>query len=146
MVEQQYKKVHEINRLNALVNIKISLSFVRKHLYSIKDIIAVSRAGRSIIGWGGGAIFIYSCSAQLISFEIVIYILKSFVFTVCEHEYMNVAPPPPQLSIFRRCKKDQVCCLKDGTDGVVSTASTTTSNPLPTLYCYDISGSNDRGG
>ena len=35
---------------------------------------------------------------------------------------------------------------KDGTDGVVSTASTTTSNPLPTLYCYDISGSNDRGG
>ena len=43
-------------------------------------------------------------------------------------------------------KKDQVCCLKDGTDSVVSTASTTTSNPLSTLYCYDISGSNDRGG
>ena len=43
-------------------------------------------------------------------------------------------------------KKDQVCCLKDGTDGVVSTASTATSNPLPTLYCYDISGSKDRGG
>ena len=21
-----------------------------------------------------------------------------------------------------------------------------TSNPLPTLYCYDITGSNDRGG
>ena len=42
--------------------------------------------------------------------------------------------------------KDQACCLKDGTDGVVSTASATTSNPLPTLYCYDISGSNDRGG
>ena len=40
----------------------------------------------------------------------------------------------------------QVCCLKDATDGVVSTASATTSNPLPTLYCYDISGSNDRGG
>ena len=34
-------------------------------------------------------------------------------------------------------KKDQVCCLKDGTDGVVSTVSTATSNPLPTLYCYD---------
>ena len=30
--------------------------------------------------------------------------------------------------------------------GVVSTASTATSNPLPTLYCYDITGSNDRGG
>ena len=33
-------------------------------------------------------------------------------------------------------KTMQVCCLKDGTDGVVSTASATTSNPLPTLYCY----------
>ena len=43
-------------------------------------------------------------------------------------------------------KTMQVCCLKDGKDGVVSTASATTSNPLPTLYCYDISGSNDRGG
>ena len=43
-------------------------------------------------------------------------------------------------------KTKHVNCLKDGTDGVVSTASTTTSNPLPTLYCYDISGSNDRGG
>ena len=58
----------------------------------MKDIIAVRGAGRSIIG--GGAMFIYSCSAQLISFEIVIYILNSIVFTVCEHEYMNVAPPP----------------------------------------------------
>ena len=43
-------------------------------------------------------------------------------------------------------KTKYVCCLKDGTDGVMSTASTATSNPLPTLYCYDISGSNDRGG
>ena len=42
-------------------------------------------------------------------------------------------------------KKTKYVCLKDGTDGVVSTASTTTSNPLSTLYCYDISGSNDRG-
>ena len=43
-------------------------------------------------------------------------------------------------------KAMQVCCLKGGTDGVVSTASATTSNPLPTLCCYDVSGSNDRGG
>ena len=43
-------------------------------------------------------------------------------------------------------KKTKYVVLKDGTDGVVSTASTTTSNSLPTLYCYDISGSNDRGG
>ena len=41
VVEQQYKNVNEINRLNALVNCKISLSFVRKYLYSIKGIIAV---------------------------------------------------------------------------------------------------------
>jgi hypothetical protein len=43
-------------------------------------------AGISIIG-GGGQIFIYSCSAQLISFEID-------CFTVCDHEYMNICPPP----------------------------------------------------
>ena len=42
VLEQQYKNVNEINRLNALVNCKISLSFVRKHLYSIKDIIVVT--------------------------------------------------------------------------------------------------------
>ena len=60
-------------------------------------------AGRSIIG-GAFHIFIYSCYAQLISFEIEIKILKSIVFTVCEQEYMNMCPPPPppQLSIFRR--------------------------------------------
>ena len=39
---RSYKNVNEINRLNALVNWNISLSFVRKHLYSIKDIIAVT--------------------------------------------------------------------------------------------------------
>ena len=48
--------------------------------------------GRSI---SGGHIFIYSCYAQLISFEIEIKILKSIVFTVCEQEYMNICPPPP---------------------------------------------------
>ena len=44
---------------------------------------------------GGGHIFIYSCYAQLISFEIEIKILKSIAFTVCEQEYMNISPPPP---------------------------------------------------
>ena len=43
-------------------------------------------------------------------------------------------------------KKAKYVGSKDCTDVVVSTASTTTSNPLPTLYCYDISCSNDRGG
>ena len=26
------------------------------------------------------------------------FLLKAIVFTVCEHEYMNIQPPPPQLS------------------------------------------------
>ena len=52
-------------------------------------------AGRSIIG---RHIFIYSCDAQLIFFEIEIKILKSIVFTVCAQQYV----PPAQLSIFRR--------------------------------------------
>ena len=55
-------------------------------------------AGRSIIRGGGGYIHIF-VSAQLISFEIEIYILKSIVFKVCEQECMNI-------SIFRRpCNK-----------------------------------------
>ncbi len=60
---------------------------------------------RNIDNWGGGGgghIFIYSCYAQLISFEIEIKNLKSIVFTVCEQEYMNMCPPiidlPPPLS------------------------------------------------
>ncbi len=50
---------------------------------------------------GGGDIFIYSCYAQLISFEIEIKILKSIVFTVCEQEYMNICPPPPPPPNYR---------------------------------------------
>ena len=46
------------------------------------------------LGGGRGHIFICSCYAQLISFEIEIKILKSIVFTVCEQEYMNMCPPP----------------------------------------------------
>ena len=72
------------------------------------------------------------------------WLLTAYFEVIQEHFFREVT-----YSILRRCddgKKDQVCCLKDGTDGVVSTASTTTSNPLSTLYCYDISGSNDRGG
>ena len=71
-------------------------------------------------------------------------LLTAYFDVIQEHFFSEVT-----YSILRQCddgKKDQVCCLKDGTDGVVSTASTTTSNPLSTLYCYDISGSNDRGG
>jgi hypothetical protein len=48
---------------------------------------------RNIDNWGGGQIFIYSCSAQLISFETdCFYSLRTRIY-----EYL-----PPQLSIFRR--------------------------------------------
>ena len=46
-------------------------------------IIVSSRVANSIIK--GGNIFMYLCSALL---------LKSIVFMVCEHECMNIAPPP----------------------------------------------------
>ena len=45
---------------------------------------------------GGGCIFIYSCSARLISFEIN---LISKEISRAEHEYMNMHPPPPQLTL-----------------------------------------------
>ena len=56
--------------------------------------------------------------------------LTAYFEVIQEHFFREVT-----YSILRRCddgKKDQVCCLKDGTDGVVSTVSTTTSNPLST--------------
>ena len=49
-------------------------------------------AGRSIIG---GQIFVYSCSAQLISFEIdYFYSLRRRVY-----EYLPPPPPPPPINI-----------------------------------------------
>jgi hypothetical protein len=40
---------------------------------------------------GGGCIFVYSCSARLISFEMN---LNSKEIRRAEHEYMNIHPPP----------------------------------------------------
>ncbi len=45
-----------------------------------------------MLGGGGGGIFIYSCSARLISFEMN---LISKEIRRAEHEYMNIPPPPP---------------------------------------------------
>ena len=52
---------------------------------------------RALIGGGGGCIFIYSCSARRISFEMN---LISKEIRRAEHEYMNIhTPPPPQLTL-----------------------------------------------
>ncbi len=52
---------------------------------------------RALIGGGGGCIFIYSCSARRISFEMN---LISKEIRRAEHEYMNIhPPPPPQLTL-----------------------------------------------
>ena len=58
-------------------------------------IVIVVRSVASSISGGGGLVFIYSDSAQLISFEID-------CFYGVEHEYMNISPPPPQLSTLLR--------------------------------------------
>ena len=52
--------------------------------------------GRSIIPGGGERQYSY---IYVLPFQ---FLLKSIVFKVCEHEYMNISPPPPQLSIFYR--------------------------------------------
>ena len=53
---------------------------------------------RKVDNWGGGGqIFIYSYIHVLHH----LFPLKAIVFTVCEHEYMTICPPP-QLSTFRR--------------------------------------------
>ncbi len=45
---------------------------------------------RALIGWGGGGIFIYSCSSRLISFEMN---LISKEICRAEQEYMNIHTP-----------------------------------------------------
>ena len=60
-----------------VVQIRVDLNFADKIYYRA--------VASSIIG--GGLIFIYSGSAQ--------FLFKSIVFMVCEHEYMNISPPPP---------------------------------------------------
>ncbi len=55
----------------------------------------ISGVTRALIRGGGGeggCIFIYSCSARRISFEIK-FISKEI--RRAEHEYMNIHPPPP---------------------------------------------------
>ncbi len=49
---------------------------------------------RALIGGGGGGIFIYSCSARLISFEMKRLISKEI--RRAEHDYMNI--PLPQIN------------------------------------------------
>jgi hypothetical protein len=44
-------------------------------------------AGKSIIGGGGRYSYIHVLHH--------LFPLKAIVFTVCEHEYMNISPPPP---------------------------------------------------
>jgi hypothetical protein len=42
----------------------------------------------AIIGGGGGDVYTYICVLP------DGFLLKAIVFTVCEHEYMNIPPPP----------------------------------------------------
>ena len=61
----------------------------RRGIVTRHGYISLSGVGRSIMGGrGGGGIFIYSCSQTL---------KKSISKEVnnAEHEYMNIAPPPP---------------------------------------------------
>ena len=60
---------------------------------------------RALIG-GGGGIFIYSCSARRISFEIK-FISKEI--RRAEHEYMNIHPPPPINALVTPLVEEQPC-------------------------------------
>ncbi len=54
----------------------------------------MARAVARAYGGGGGCIFIYSCSARRISFEISCLVISKEI-SRAEHEYMNTPPPPP---------------------------------------------------
>ena len=55
----------------------------------------ISNQGRrKIDNWGGGT-FIYSCSQTVKTIDFKIEITISKEINCAEHEYMNIAPPPP---------------------------------------------------
>ena len=56
-------------------------------------------AARTLIGGGGGCIFIYSDSARLVSFDIK---LISKEISRAEPKYMNIHPPPLPISVLAR--------------------------------------------
>ena len=88
------QKCQWINRLNALVNWKISLSFVRKHLYSIKDIIPVRGAGRSIIGGGGNVHIFVLCTINFFWNRNLDFKFNCF-YSLWTRIYECCPPPPP---------------------------------------------------
>ncbi len=49
---------------------------------------------RALIGWGGGCIFIYSCSALFLKFLLKSVVLNfiSKEISEAEHEYVNIDP------------------------------------------------------
>ena len=49
---------------------------------------------RKIDKWGGGGIFIYSCSQTVKTIDFKIYVTISKEINCAEHEYMNIASPP----------------------------------------------------
>ena len=73
---------------------------------------------RALIG-GGGAIFIYSCSARLISFEIS---LKTTDFKrnpsgiTRIYEYTPPPPPPPINALATALKKGTANCIDRNTE------------------------------
>ena len=50
---------------------------------------------RTLIRGGGGCLFIYSCSARLVAFQIDKFEFDLKKTSRAEHEYMNKHPPPP---------------------------------------------------
>ena len=80
----------------------ISASKTKNQSLKVRKIGIFRAVASSIIG--GGLIFIYSGSAQLISFQIN-------CFMVCEHEYMNISPPPPIIELARPCILHYVALL-----------------------------------
>ena len=41
----------------------------------------------------------------------VAFVLKSIVFTICEHEYMNIPPPPPPITYRVWLRHWKICSL-----------------------------------
>ena len=73
---------------------QIELTSIPGHSYNVDSVIESRAVTRTLIG-GGGCIFIYSCSARQISFQIDQFEFDWKKYRRAEHEYVNIHHPPP---------------------------------------------------
>ena len=85
---------------------QIELTSIPGHSYNVHSVIESRAVTRTLIG--RGCIFIYSCSARQISFQIDQFEFDWKKYRRAEHEYMNIHPPPTNVLVTALVERGQI--------------------------------------